>query len=404
MKFLNMKQLCSSLVIAAIFATVPSTWAESDGEIAAQDEARTAEKEVREAAEEVRVEVRQAIDEARAVAQEAAEGAREAVRSWSWNWESEDAESSNEPEPYVGVTIESVPRALRRYLDLPKGVGLLLVKIHKDSPAEAAGLQDDDILVEFNHQMIINFEQFSTLVNMLSAGDKVPVVVIRKGARVALDLVIEKRVRKGSRWIVPPEAPVPPVAPVAPIGYRPVHPSEDVVEVTTPLTDSIPRVVRFMAEDGEAREIDLSQLKSNLGNLEAQFRNLEIGHDGKEVNVQTLLDRLGDLQTVIVGSPAEGPRQSIVHMGETTLSLHNEDGKVRIYQEGEESKALVTAPDGVVLFDGAIPADIQASDLDPRAKRLIQSLLDMSENVDFDLQSSTDMSVDLEVVEANKST
>jgi hypothetical protein len=343
--------------------------------------------------------------EVRAAVEEAAAAAREAARTWSWSWTENGDRAKGEPEPYIGVTIEAVPRALRRYVDLPSGVGLLLVSVHENSPAHKAGLEDDDIMVEFAGQLIVNFDQFSTLVNLHQGGDKVPLKVLRKGGEVEVELVIEERVRQGRRWAPAPPAPPappasggPPAPPAPPVGQAPR--AGEIGEEVARWVERLPRNVRVVTGEGNTMEVDLSQLKSDLGSLEDALRGLEWNEEGGRVDVQSLVERLHELKTVVIGSPEEGPRQSIVHLGETVFALQNDEGKVRLFVEGERRKALVTDPQGVVLFDGEVPTKLEEADLDPRARRLIETLLQASDDVRFDFGNGPSIPVELEVEEA----
>ncbi|MEX0325766.1 MAG: PDZ domain-containing protein, partial [Puniceicoccaceae bacterium] len=140
--------------------------------------------------------------------------ATEAAREWAVRlreYQGGKAESST----YMGIVIEPVPGVLRDYVDLPKGVGLLLPKIAKDGPADKGGLKDNDIIVSFDDQLIVNISQLSTLIDMKAPGAPVPVRVLRKGGELPLEVPLEERMRRGSHFFVPaaPGAPEPPEVP-----------------------------------------------------------------------------------------------------------------------------------------------------------------------------------------------
>ncbi|MFP4540253.1 MAG: S1C family serine protease [Opitutales bacterium] len=361
--------------------------------------------------EETREDIRVAVEAAREAAREAQEIAREAAREWSWTWRNEERSTTRGPEPYIGVTIEAVPRALRRYIDLPDGVGLLLVKIHKDSPAMRAGLQEDDILYRFDDQLIVNFSQFSTLVDLHAAGDVVPVTVLRKGGEVEVELTIEEREQRGGRWPVPPP-PAPPPAPavdgVGELSPRPPAPpapgrvEERVVysdeQTTAIITDHLPGHIRIVTDGANDIDIDLTDLKSNLGELESRLRRLDLEELKQLEGVQSL----EQLRTIIFRSAEAGPRESIVHMGGTHVVFSDETGRVALSFEDDQRMVLVTTPDGAVIYDGAVPADLSASDLDPRAKALIEKLLETTGEIDLELSEDPDMPVEIEVDEAEQ--
>jgi len=185
------------------------------------------------------------------------------------------------------------------------------------------------------------------------------------------------------------------------VGY--FSPDGDDSEVAY-FSEHLPANVRIITDGGNAMHIDLSQLKSNLAEMEERLRHLEVRGKDVEFDADEVFDRLKSLRTVVLGSPNKGPRQSIVHMGDTVLSLQSSEGKVRLFTDGDERRALVTDPQGVVLFDDVVPEDLEASDLDPRVKSLIDSLLQTTEDVDFEFESAPDIPVELDFDEAEQLT
>ncbi len=122
------------------------------------------------------------------IADEASELAREwAKRFDAWNG------SENESSLFMGVVTESVPDVLRDYIDLPEGVGILLSHIVPGGPADKAGLKENDILVRFDDQLIVNMEQLSTLIDLAGADAEVSVEVIRKGQQKNFSLQLETK-------------------------------------------------------------------------------------------------------------------------------------------------------------------------------------------------------------------
>jgi membrane-associated protease RseP (regulator of RpoE activity) len=146
-------------------------------------------------------------EEIRHIVVEAKEMAREwadRIRSWKGG--------QNTSSTYIGIVIEPVPDVLRDYVDLPKGVGLLLPRIAGGGPAEKAGLKDNDILVQFDGQWVINYSQLSTLIEMKGAGATVPVKILRKGVEMSFEITIEERDHQTQHPPLPkaPASPSPP--------------------------------------------------------------------------------------------------------------------------------------------------------------------------------------------------
>ncbi len=96
--------------------------------------------------------------------------------------------------PWLGVRLEEVESGpLRSQLRLAPDQGVLIQRIYGDSPADAAGLRVNDVVVEFNAQPVLGLKQFGFLVRGMNVGESVRVVVIREGERRALDLIIGAR-------------------------------------------------------------------------------------------------------------------------------------------------------------------------------------------------------------------
>ena len=90
----------------------------------------------------------------------------------------------------LGVHVSEVSQALRKQLKLPSGVGLLVDHIVTGSAAATAGLQRYDVLHKFDNQLLINSDQLEVLVRMRKPGSKVTLSVIRDGAVVAVEVLL----------------------------------------------------------------------------------------------------------------------------------------------------------------------------------------------------------------------
>lgn len=96
---------------------------------------------------------------------------------------------------YLGMAVSNVPASLRAQLQLKPGVGLIVDRVEKNSPAEEAGIKQYDIVEKLEDQWLINPQQFAVLVRMQQAGGEVKLSVIRQGQTQAITAkVIEKEV------------------------------------------------------------------------------------------------------------------------------------------------------------------------------------------------------------------
>jgi hypothetical protein len=92
-----------------------------------------------------------------------------------------NGEVKKEKVAYLGVTTSQVPPALRQHLKLPRGFGLVVDTIEKDSAAAAAGVERYDILQKLNDQLLVNSQQLGVLVRSMKPGDDVRLTVLRNG-------------------------------------------------------------------------------------------------------------------------------------------------------------------------------------------------------------------------------
>ncbi|MEM6260422.1 MAG: trypsin-like peptidase domain-containing protein [Planctomycetota bacterium] len=73
-----------------------------------------------------------------------------------------------------------------------QGNGAALSRVYPDSPAAEAGMRGGDVVVELDRSPIASFGDLAEVVGKLEPGDRVPVVVMRRGERVELEMVIGK--------------------------------------------------------------------------------------------------------------------------------------------------------------------------------------------------------------------
>jgi membrane-associated protease RseP (regulator of RpoE activity) len=97
------------------------------------------------------------------------------------------------PVGFLGVNAAVLPMELSVHLTLPEDTGLLVEVVGKDSPAEKAGLQRNDVLAKFDDQILIDPRQLSVLVANKKEGDTVKITYIRKGESHETSVIIDKR-------------------------------------------------------------------------------------------------------------------------------------------------------------------------------------------------------------------
>jgi serine protease Do len=85
------------------------------------------------------------------------------------------------PVTYLGVETSRVPTVVSEQLGLGKGLGLVVDYVEPNSPAAAAGVQQNDILKMLNDQILIEPSQLRKLLQTFPEGTEVTLTVLRKG-------------------------------------------------------------------------------------------------------------------------------------------------------------------------------------------------------------------------------
>ena len=88
----------------------------------------------------------------------------------------------------LGITIQNVTEELSRRYNMP--VGVYVKDVESMSAAERAGIQKDDIIVEFAGETITDADSLNTVKSQQTSGDTVSIKVDRNGKTVELDIVI----------------------------------------------------------------------------------------------------------------------------------------------------------------------------------------------------------------------
>jgi serine protease Do len=109
---------------------------------------------------------------------------------------------------FLGVGIQMVDQALAEQLGMSAPAGAVVTDVQPKSPAGEAGLQSQDVIVEFAGTPVQNPRQLQAIVSRSPLGVKQPVVVLRDGKRVTLQVVVrEAPANYGEKVMSEKEAP-----------------------------------------------------------------------------------------------------------------------------------------------------------------------------------------------------
>ncbi len=111
---------------------------------------------------------------------------------------------------FLGVTLQPVDADLARFYKLENATGALVTDVVKGSPADVAGLKQEDIIVGYNGVKVDSISSFRNSVSLMQPGTKLALKVMREGKTQSIDVTITA---------VPEEA-IPPSSKVQKLGLK----------------------------------------------------------------------------------------------------------------------------------------------------------------------------------------
>jgi serine protease Do len=94
---------------------------------------------------------------------------------------------------YLGIQMEDVTAASMAKYKLSKEMGVIVASVEKGSPAEAAGLQTDDVILDYCGIPVISMAQLQNLVQETPPGRKATLAVRRDGKTLTLTPTLRER-------------------------------------------------------------------------------------------------------------------------------------------------------------------------------------------------------------------
>ena len=92
--------------------------------------------------------------------------------------------------PYIGIVMTPMNSGMANYLGYTGKDGIVINDVVGGSPADKAGLAQGDVIVELNHVRVKEPSDVSTAVGKLKTGDKVTLLVWRKGNLTPYDITL----------------------------------------------------------------------------------------------------------------------------------------------------------------------------------------------------------------------
>ena len=94
--------------------------------------------------------------------------------------------------PYIGVSVIDVSEQTQSY-GLPKGASIQ--QVTKNSPAEKAGLQTNDIITKVDDQTVTDSSDLVSIVGESQPGQVLKLSVYRKGAEISVELTVGEQIQ-----------------------------------------------------------------------------------------------------------------------------------------------------------------------------------------------------------------
>jgi serine protease Do len=91
---------------------------------------------------------------------------------------------------WLGVGIQEVTPALAKSFDLKEKKGALVSQVYKDSPAEKAGIEQGDIIVQYDGKVVADSKDLPRMVASTPVGKSVTVKLLRNGKPVERDVKV----------------------------------------------------------------------------------------------------------------------------------------------------------------------------------------------------------------------
>jgi PDZ domain-containing protein len=270
-----------------------------------------------------------------------------------------DSQRGKSEVPWLGAAVEEAPEVLTAQLSLGPGVGLVVTYVATNSPAAKAGLEKNDVLVEFDGQPLVHPMQLRKLVQVRKEGDAIKLVFYRAGKKQTVTATLAKTTAGlGS-------SENPPVLGQYWEGYA--EEPRAGAKLLLPGT-----------QDQVRRSMDEARRASDQARR-AYDQALKTGTNKKEVlasNVEALRKSLEDLS-----------RANVALNKGATVTVRSTGGGMKSIVESDDSGAIVILKnpklrltahdkDGKLTFDGEIETPEQRAQVPPELWKRVEPLLD----------------------------
>lgn len=108
----------------------------------------------------------------------------------NFTWSSSDDDDEEAGGGFLGVVTETLEDDLATYFEVKSGV--LVKSVSEDSPAEKAGIKPGDVIVKVGNESVESSDDLRSAVREHKPGEKVDVLVVRKGKETTIAATLGK--------------------------------------------------------------------------------------------------------------------------------------------------------------------------------------------------------------------
>jgi serine protease Do len=94
--------------------------------------------------------------------------------------------------PWLGIVGLSMTQEIARYYNMPVDHGVLVTKVANGSPAEIAGMEDGDIILQIGNVELLRIEDLIAQIRKRKVGERVRVLAVRNGRRHFFELKLSE--------------------------------------------------------------------------------------------------------------------------------------------------------------------------------------------------------------------
>ncbi len=94
---------------------------------------------------------------------------------------------------WIGIMVQDVNEKIVRKEKLDHEEGAYVKEVLEDSPADSAGIQENDVIIEFNGKKIFNSDDLVKAVRRIPPNTKVSIILVRDGEKKTIQLIVGRK-------------------------------------------------------------------------------------------------------------------------------------------------------------------------------------------------------------------